>query len=69
MLDDEHDDTVLRIRDDGRGFDAGAGAPDGHIGLQLMKDTIADAGGRLEVSSKPGEGTVVEARLAMNRFA
>ncbi len=68
-LDDEHEDTVLRIRDDGRGFDPGADAPDGHIGLQLMKDTIEDAGGRLDVSSKPGEGTVVEARLATNRFA
>ena len=58
------DTTELRICDDGRGFDSASGAPNGHLGLQIMKDTIEDAGGSLEVVSSPGEGTVVEARLA-----
>lgn len=53
----------LRIHDDGRGFDTGSDAPDGHLGLRIMKDTIEDAGGSLTVVSAPGAGTVVEARL------
>jgi two-component system NarL family sensor kinase len=63
-IDETDDDMVLLIKDDGRGFDTQSGAPDGHIGLQLMRDTIEDAGGRLDVVSIPGRGTVVEARLA-----
>jgi signal transduction histidine kinase len=61
---EERDGMVLTIRDDGRGFDPGALAPEGHIGLQIMRDTIEDAGGTLDVLSRPGEGTVIEARLA-----
>lgn len=56
--------TVLRISDDGRGFEPGSGVPEGHLGLRIMTDTIQDAGGSLDVVSTPGEGTVVEARLA-----
>ncbi|WP_207453411.1 sensor histidine kinase [Herbiconiux sp. SYSU D00978] len=63
-LDSDDENTVLVIRDDGRGFDLEAGPPDGHLGLQLMKDTIKDAGGSLEVVSRPGQGTVIEARMA-----
>ena len=61
---EDRDGTVLKIRDDGRGFDLDADAPDGHIGLQIMRDTIEDAGGTLEVVSRPGAGTVIEARIA-----
>jgi two-component system NarL family sensor kinase len=63
-LENVNDATVLQIRDDGRGFDPGHGAPEAHLGMQIMKDTIEDAGGSLAVVSAPGEGTVVEARLA-----
>lgn len=63
-LDTVTDQTVLLIRDDGRGFDPGSGAQDGHLGMQIMKDTIEDAGGSLTVVSIPGAGTTVEARLA-----
>ncbi|WP_150307101.1 sensor histidine kinase [Planctomonas psychrotolerans] len=62
-LTDEGDDTVLSISDDGLGFNSAAGAPDGHVGLQIMRDTIEDAGGSIAVASRPGAGTVVEARL------
>jgi signal transduction histidine kinase len=59
-----NDVTELRIRDDGRGFDPGSGAPDGHLGMRIMRDTLEDAGGTLVVASTPGGGTIVEARLA-----
>lgn len=63
-LDADAGSTILTIRDDGRGFDPEAGALDGHLGLQIMRDTIEDGGGTLDVVSRPGEGTLIEARLA-----
>jgi signal transduction histidine kinase len=53
----------LRIRDDGRGFtpeELTARHADGHRGLALLHDLAADAGGRLNVRSAPGQGTTVE---------
>ena len=53
----------LVVRDDGQGFDPavrerrGAG---GHVGLTLLDDLVRQSGGRLDVHSRPGEGTTVE---------
>ena len=55
--------TVMRIGDDGRGFDPDAAAPEGHLGLRIMSDTMLEAGGSLDIRSRPGGGTVVSARL------
>jgi two-component system, NarL family, sensor kinase len=58
--------TRLRVRDDGRGFDAAERArriAEGHVGLRLTEDLVREAGGRLEVSSAPGEGTTVTMEL------
>jgi signal transduction histidine kinase len=54
----------LRVRDDGGGFDTGR-PPDGegHLGLSLMRGRAEDAGGTIELSSTPGEGTCVSLRL------
>jgi two-component system, NarL family, sensor kinase len=52
----------LKIHDDGRGFtaaDAEEARDDGHLGLRVLADMAQDAGGRLEISSEPGEGTRV----------
>jgi signal transduction histidine kinase len=56
-----HDDgrTVLEIHDDGRGFDDTAGSPEGHLGLRIIRDTVRESGGTLEVSSGLGVGTSV----------
>lgn len=48
---------LLKIRDDGRGFDARR-QPSG-MGLPLMRRRAEEAGGKLEVISKPGSGTTV----------
>jgi two-component system, NarL family, sensor kinase len=53
----------LEVRDDGDGFDPDRPAPEGHIGLRVLRDLLADADGRLSVSSTPGEGSVVRAEL------
>ena len=51
----------LRVRDSGRGFDAGA-SPTG-FGLRSMHDRARAVGGELHISSSPGEGSQVEATL------
>ncbi len=53
--------AVLRVSDDGRGFDPSLVRRAGrHLGLVSMRDRAAGAGGRLTVDSAPGEGTVIE---------
>lgn len=53
--------AVLRVRDDGRGFEPTAVRRAGrHLGLVSMRDRAAGAGGRLTVDSAPGKGTVIE---------
>lgn len=50
------------VADDGRGFDvaaARAAAAGGHVGLLGITDLVRDAGGRLDLTSSPGEGTTV----------
>lgn len=52
--------VLLTVSDDGVGFDAAqvlASPPEGHLGLQVMRDLAATAGARLEVASAPGQGT------------
>ena len=55
------------VTDNGGGFDPGTTqAPRGHLGLQVLRDTMADAGGRMEIRSAPGEGTVVVAWIPLS---
>jgi signal transduction histidine kinase len=58
----EGDALVVGVRDDGRGFDPGQEHP-GHLGLHTMRDRADAVGGRFEVSSAPGAGTAVLARV------
>ncbi|MDP9397074.1 MAG: sensor histidine kinase [Actinomycetota bacterium] len=55
---------LLRISDDGRGFDP-AGVPGGRrgFGLVSMQERARSLGGRLQIRSEPGRGTRVEMRL------
>ncbi|MCU0308363.1 MAG: ATP-binding protein [Thermoleophilia bacterium] len=53
----------LVVADDGRGFAPAARArrgEEGHVGLTLLEELVAQAGGRLDIRSAPGEGTRVE---------
>ncbi|MFE9247316.1 GAF domain-containing sensor histidine kinase [Streptomyces sp. NPDC007088] len=53
--------AVLRVMDDGSGFDPGAVRAAGrHLGLVSMRDRAGTAGGRLRVRSAPGKGTTIE---------
>src|SRR5512132_1753565 len=59
--------VVIAVADDGVGFDPEAAgeraAADGHLGLRSMAERIQTAGGRLELSSRPHQGTRVVLRL------
>jgi two-component system nitrate/nitrite sensor histidine kinase NarX len=62
----DRDGLRLAVNDDGIGFDqAAAGGPAGgeHIGLAIMGERAARIGGRLEIRSRPGEGTRVALSL------
>jgi PAS domain S-box-containing protein len=60
--------VLLRVSDDGCGFD-----PDhvqviadiAHFGLIAMRERVEALGGRFRVTTAPGQGTVVEARLPL----
>jgi signal transduction histidine kinase len=57
------DDTVsIEVSDDGRGFDPAVVGPE-HFGLRSMRGRVADLGGRLEVRSTPGRGTVLRVEV------
>jgi signal transduction histidine kinase len=56
---------VLRVRDDGQGFDSEAERPPGSFGLRGLASLVADAGGRLDVRSSPGEGTEVRMEVGL----
>lgn len=60
---------VLRVSDAGRGFDAqgalaGGGAATGS-GLRGMRDRLELFGGKLEIISAPGQGTLVSASIPL----
>jgi signal transduction histidine kinase len=58
--------TFMEITDDGVGFDAAdrlAHPVEGHFGLRVLGDVVADSGGELLLSSAPGAGTRWQLRI------
>ena len=55
--------TVLLVRDDGIGFDAGTAALPGHFGLAGIRERARLVGGELAVTTRKGQGT--EVRLSI----
>jgi len=58
--------AVLVVRDDGRGLPPewdGSHEPARHFGLRLLRDLADEAGGRLDVSSENGRGTMVRLQV------
>jgi signal transduction histidine kinase len=55
---------VFSVTDDGRGFDP-ATTPPGS-GLQNMADRVEALGGRIEISSRPGEGTTITGSIPVS---
>jgi len=57
--------VTLSIRDNGQGFDptTAVGTKEGHFGLQGMRERIKRLGGILQITSQPGEGTIITATV------
>jgi two-component system, NarL family, sensor kinase len=66
VLEQNEEQVVLQITDDGAGFDAVqvlSHPPEGHFGLRVLSDVAGGAGADLEVSSAPGAGTAWRLRI------
>ncbi len=59
------DVAILRVSDEGRGFDPGARPGAGHFGLANLHDRAVAVGGELEIDSEPGRGTRIIVRLPL----
>lgn len=59
--------TILRIRDNGRGFDvkarAAAASQEKRMGLRSMQERVTLLNGEMDLKSKPGQGTKVTITL------
>jgi signal transduction histidine kinase len=62
---------TLLVRDDGAGFTPPEQPADlvrdGHFGLMGMRERALLYGGQLRISSGPGQGATIEARLPLPR--
>ena len=56
---------ILKVRDDGEGFDMKAGVRPTAVGLAGMQERVQQMGGTLKVRSAPGEGTEVTATIPL----
>lgn len=56
---------VVRVRDDGRGFDANNPPPG--LGLRYMRRRAEEAGARLDIISTPGSGATIQLRFDRRR--
>ena len=55
--------VALGVADDGQGFDPSAPRSGQHIGLSSMRERVVQLGGRFELQSGEGQGTVLNAWL------
>ena len=60
--------VAVQVRDNGVGFDPGSVRPTSH-GLAGMRHRVEAAGGRLTLTSRPGNGTLLSAVLPLPRNA
>jgi signal transduction histidine kinase len=57
--------VTLRIADDGQGFDPRVPRSERHLGLWSMRERVEQLGGRFEITSAPGQGTVLTAEVPL----
>ena len=64
-LSEDGNDLVVEVDDDGRGFEPGTTTPG--VGLRSMRERAATLGGKLEIESRVGLGTLVRVRVPLPR--
>jgi len=57
---------TITVCDDGKGFESLVFAPDGHMGLSIIRERAEELNGRLEIKSRPESGTQAELWLPLN---
>jgi signal transduction histidine kinase len=57
---------LLRIQDDGCGFDVGELKHRGRRGLRMLQERVDQMGGQMKVTSLPGTGTMLEAEIPLD---
>ncbi|WP_055586466.1 MacS family sensor histidine kinase [Streptacidiphilus griseoplanus] len=71
LLEDEPDEVIVSIRDDGPGFSPqrlGDAEREGRLGVALsIRGRLRDLGGSADISSVPGQGVEVELRIPRPR--
>jgi signal transduction histidine kinase len=67
-LESSSTELVLRVSDDGRGFDPSGEFP-GHLGLRSMRERAEALGGSLDLASAPGAGTHVYVHVPLSASA
>jgi two-component system, NarL family, sensor kinase len=69
-LEQENGRVALSVQDDGRGFTPQANGRrangEGGLGLRLVSDLAAEAGGRLDIHSAPEHGTLVRVEVPVS---
>ena len=63
------EEICLEIVDRGIGFDTLRAVPNGGVGLIWIRERLRHVGGDCEITSRPGEGTRIKARVALRREA
>ena len=56
-------EIVLRIEDDGRGFDTSPDRPLRGFGLAGIRERVTGLGGRFRLDTRPGQGVAIEIRI------
>ncbi len=68
-LDCNSQDVLVRITDDGIGFDSHGGSDTGkHLGLQGMKERVALLSGEIAINSSPGKGTEIQITIPLDWY-
>ncbi len=65
QVEQQNQEVILTVGDDGRGFDPASVDRRSHLGLGIMQQRAARSGGVLKVGSAPGQGTTVTARFRL----
>src|SRR3990172_7828115 len=68
VLEQQGSSLLMQVRDDGRGFDPGhvlEGRETG-VGLEGMQERVLLIGGRMEVVSAPGQGTLIKVEVPLD---
>lgn len=58
----------ILVYDDGKGFNPQKYPKEGHLGLAIMRERIANLGGQFELESAENEGTHINIRLPLKNF-